>query len=414
VLSDIDGAKAGAFIPYSSNDSPNPEDLWAWLERTSAATGANFVSIPHNSNISKGRMFAPVTFAGQPLEAEGARVRAKWETVAEVTQIKGTSETHPAISPEDEFAGFEFFSQLIESREDAQHEPTATRADYLRGALLTGLEEEARIGVNPFKFGMIGSTDTHSGLPSAEENNFMGKFAFDSTPETKGVGPGGRIKGWDMSASGLAAVWARDNTRAEILAAFRRREVYGTTGSRISLRFFGGYAFAPEDLQATDLAALGYGKGVPMGGELTRAADGRAPTFLIRAVKDPLEANLDRVQVVKGALGPGGKAVEKVFDVAWSGERRRGADGRLPPVGDSVDRAAARYANSIGAPELAAVWTDPEFDPDARAFYYVRVLQIPTPRNSLYDAVALGKAPPEGYPEVIQERAYSSPIWYAP
>lgn len=414
VLSDIDGGRAGSFIPFSSNNSPNPDDLWLWLENASASTGANFVSIPHNSNISKGRMFAALDFAGAPLGAEGAQRRAKWETVAEVTQIKGTSETHPAISPEDEFAGFEFFSQLIESREDAQHDPTATRGDYVRGALLTGLEEEARIGINPFKLGMIGSTDTHSGLPSAEENNFMGKFAFDSTPETKGAGPGGRIKGWDMSASGLAAVWARANTRAEIIAAMKRREVYGTTGSRISLRFFGGYGFTPEDAAAADVAAVGYQKGVPMGGDLVRAADGRAPSFLIRAVKDPIEANLDRMQVIKGWLGPDGKAVEKVFDVAWSGDRRIGADGKLPAVGDSVDRATASYENSIGAAELATVWTDPEFDPGARAFYYVRVLQIPTPRNSLYDSVALGKSPPEGYPVVIQERAYSSPIWYAP
>lgn len=414
VLSDIDGAKARAFMPFSSNDSPNPEDLWKWLDAQTAATGANFVAIPHNSNISKGRMFAAVDFAGEPLTAEGARQRAKWEPVAEVTQIKGTSETHPAISPNDEFADFEFFSQLIESREDAQHAPTTTRADYVRGALLTGLEEEARIGVNPFKLGMIGATDSHSGLPSAEENNFMGKFAFDSTPETKGVGPGGRINGWDMSASGLAAVWARDNTRPEIVAAFKRREVYGTTGTRINLRFFGGYDFSPDDLQAEDIAARGYAKGVPMGGDLTRAADGRAPTFLIRAVKDPVDANLDRVQVVKGWLGKDGKASEKVFNVAWSPGRTIGADGKLPPVGDSVDHNTAQYTNTIGAPELATVWTDPEFDPDAKAFYYVRVLQIPTPRNSLYDSVALGKPPPEGHAEVIQERAYSSPIWYAP
>jgi hypothetical protein len=284
----------------------------------------------------------------------------------------------------------------------------------VRGALLTGLEEERRIGVNPFKLGMIGSTDSHSGLAGVEEDNFTGKFAFDSTPETKGPGPGGRITGWSMSASGLAAVWANDNTRPEILAAFKRREVYGTTGTRIALRFFGGYDYAPSDANAADIAVVGYAKGVPMGGDLTRASDGRAPTFLIHAAKDPIEANLDRIQIVKGWLGPDGKAQEKVFDVVWAGDRRRGADGRLSPIGDTVDRRTGAYRNSIGASQLAAVWSDPEFDPAARAFYYARVLQIPTPRSSLLDSIALGQPSPAGFPEVIQERAYSSPIWYAP
>ncbi len=414
VLSSTGGATAKKFFPYSSNDSPRPEDLWAWLEKTRAETGADFVAIPHNSNISKGRMFAPTDFDGKPLTPEGAGVRAEWETVAEVTQIKGTSETRSALSPDDEFADFEFFNALIEAREDAQHEPTVTAADYLRGALKTGLELEPQLGLNPFKLGMIGSSDTHSGLAGVEENNFTGKFAWDSTPESKSRTIGGRINGWEMSAAGLAAVWARDNTREEIFAAFKRREVYGTTGPRISLRFFGGYGFRPGDAAARDLAAVGYAGGVPMGGDLTRSSAARAPTFLVQAVKDPVDANLDRIQIVKGWLGADGKAREKVFDVAWSGERVLGPNGKLPPVGDTVDRATAVYSNSIGSPELATVWTDPEFNPDSRAFYYVRVLQIPTPRNSLYDSVALGQPPPEGYAEVIQERAYSSPIWYTP
>ncbi|MEQ1931409.1 MAG: DUF3604 domain-containing protein [Parvularculaceae bacterium] len=414
VLSSIDGAKARAFIPFSANDDPSPEGLWKWLDQQTRATGAMFTAIPHNSNISKARMFAALNFDGSPLTAEFAQLRAAWETVAEVTQIKGTSETHPAISPNDEFAAFEFFNQLIEAREDAQHEPTTTRADYVRGALLTGLEQEQKLGVNPFKLGMIGSTDTHSGLSSAEETNFTGKFARDGTPESKSWGPSGRLNGWAMSASGVAAIWARDNTREEILSAIKRREVYGTTGPRIRLRFFGGYAFAAEDATASDVAAVGYGKGIPMGQTLTPAADAAAPSFLIQAVKDPVDANLDRVQVVKGSLGPDGQARERVFDVAWSGERTIGADGKLPAVGDTVDRVAAKYENSIGEAYLATVWRDPEFDPAAKAFYYVRVLQIPTPRNSLYDSVALQQPPPEGYPQVIQERAYSSPIWYAP
>lgn len=413
VISDADGSKAKTFLPFTANDDENPEALWRWLGGMKEATGADFVAIPHNSNISKGRMFATVDFDGRPLTKEIAQLRADWETVAEVTQIKGTSETHPLLSPGDEFAGFEFFRHLIEARPDAPHTPTIERGDYVRSALMTGLELDSALGVNPFKLGMIGATDSHTGLASAEENNFMGKMGIDSIPENKETGFGA-VPGWEMSASGLAAVWARENTREEILAAFRRREVYGTSGPRISVRFFGGFDFAPGDADARDIAATGYAKGVPMGGDLKGTADRRAPSFLVRAVKDPAGGNLDRVQIVKGWLGPDGKAQEKVFDVAWSDGRTRDAEGKVPPVGDTVDRRTAAYANTIGAAELTAVWTDPEFDPERRAFYYVRVLQIPTPRNSLYDSVALGKAPPEGYAVTIQERAYSSPIWYTP
>ncbi|MFN0024422.1 MAG: DUF3604 domain-containing protein [Parvularculaceae bacterium] len=414
VITDGDPEKAKAYLPYSANDSGNPEDLWRWLAKTNAETGADFVSIPHNSNISKGRMFAAVDFDGRPLNAEYARLRSNWEPIAEVTQIKGTSETHPILSPDDEFAAFEFFGRLIEAREDAEHAPTVTAADYVRSALKTGLELEAQFGLNPFKLGMIGSTDSHSGLPSAEENNFTGKFGFDVVPENKA--PGAvieQLSGWEMSASGLAAVWARENTREEIFAAFRRREVYATTGPRIAVRFFGGFDFTDADLAAIDLAAVGYAKGVPMGADLGGAA-GRPATFLIQAVKDPKGANLDRVQVVKGWLGPDGKARERVFDAAWSAGRQKDANGRLAPVGDTVDLAAASYTNAIGAAELATVWRDPEFDGAQKAFYYVRVLEIPTPRNSTYDAAALGQAPPEGYAAAIQERAYTSPIWMSP
>ncbi len=404
--------KAEQFFPFSSNDSPNPEDLWNWLGETKSKTGADFVSIPHNSNISKGKMFARTNTAGEPIDEGYARLRASWEPVAEMTQIKGTSETHPLLSPDDEFAGFEFFNRLIEFREDEQREPTVDEADYVRSALKTGLEIENQIGVNPYKLGMIGATDSHSGLASAEENNFHGKFALDSIPENKAEVVMD-LPGWEMSASGLAAVWTRENTREEIVASFKRREVYGTTGPRIAVRFFGGYGFETADLGARNLASPGYAKGVPMGGDL-RAARGEAPSFLMQAVKDPRGANLDRIQIVKGWLNTDGKAQEKVFDVVWSGDRQRGADGKIPPVGDSVDHATGLYDNSIGAPELVSVWQDPEFDPEARAFYYLRVLQIPTPRNSLYDSIALREDPPEGYAEVIQERAYTSPIWYTP
>ncbi len=411
VLSPTDPATAKSWIPYSTIDSPNPETLWRWLGETKERTGADFVAIPHNSNISKGRMYASIDYEGRPIDADYARLRSTWETVAEVTQIKGTSETHPALSPTDEFANFELYDRLIENRADAKIEAAPSPGDYVRGALKTGIEIEQRVGVNPFKYGMIGSTDGHTALASAEENNFMGKFVGDSTPEQKETSAG-RGSGWIMSTSGLAAVWAKENTREEIIAAMKRREVYGTTGPRIAVRLFGGFEFTPEDAAAPDLASIGYAKGVPMGGDLT-AAPG-APRFLVQAVKDPKDANLDRIQIVKGWLGADGKAREKIFDIAWAGDRAPGADGKLPAVGNSVDVATARYANTIGAAELTTIWTDPEFDPAARAFYYARVLQIPTPRNSLYDSVALQKPPPTGYPTAIQERAYTSPIWYSP
>lgn len=411
ILTPADGETAKKFLPFSSIDSINPEDLWQWLGETSAATGADFVSIPHNSNVSKGQMFTRVNMAGDPIDEKYARQRSRWEMVAEVTQIKGTSETHPVLSPNDEFADFEFFKHLLDMRAGAPQTPTATEGDYVRGALKTGLEMADKIGVNPYKLGMIGATDSHTGLASAEENNFMGKMALDSIPENKQRGLG-RLSGWSMSSSGLSGVWVRENNREEIIAAFKRREVYGTTGPRIAVRFFGGYGFDEKDLSARDLSVVGYGKGVPMGGDLF--AGPGAPSFLLQAVKDPKGANLDRVQIVKGWLDDEGKAREKVFDVVWSGDRVRDAAGKLPPVGDTVDRELVRYDNSIGAPELVAVWRDSEFNARTRAFYYVRVLEIPTPRNSLYDSRALNEAPPAGYAVTIQERAYSSPIWYTP
>jgi len=407
-----DGADiAKQFMPFSSVDSINPEDLWRWFDEIESATGADFVSIPHNSNVSKGQMFARLSTAGMPIDADYAALRSKWEPVAEITQIKGTSETHPLLSPDDEFAEFEFFNHLLEMRPDARLRPTITEADYIRPALKSGLELKSQIGINPFKLGVIGATDSHTGMASAEENNFLGKMALDSIPENKARGLG-RMSGWEMSASGLAGVWARENTRKEIIAAFKRREVYGTTGPRITVRFFGGYGFDASDITRHDLAAVGYARGVSMGGDLSGSDE--IPSFLVKAMKDPNGANLDRIQIIKGWLDSDGKAQEKVFDVAWSGDRPTGENGKLPAVGDTVDRKTARYQNTIGAPELAVVWQDPEFNPATPAFYYVRVLQIPTPRNSLYDSLALNEDPPEGYPEVIQERAYTSPIWFTP
>jgi hypothetical protein len=410
------GATAKQFVPYGSDQSQYPEDLWQWLEETHARTGARFVAMPHNSNISKGYMYAETTLKGEPITAEYARRRMHWEPVSEVTQIKGDSETVPSLSPDDEFADFETYTHYIQ--QDLQ-EYKAAAADYARSALRLGLAIERQTGVNPYQFGMIGSTDSHSGLASAEEDNFWGKFARDSTPETKrsddSIG-GGEVTGWNMSASGLAAVWAGDNSREEIFAAFQRKEVYATTGTRIQVRVFGGWGFAEDALEAQDFAAVGYSRGVPMGGTLsaTTAGAGGAPQMLIRALKDPNDANLDRVQVVKGWLDAAGEQHEQVYNAAWSGERQMDANGHLPAVGNTVDLDTAAYENSIGAAELSVLWTDPDFDAGQRAFYYVRVLQIPTPRHSLYDAVALQTPAPAEGPATLQERAYTSPIWYTP
>jgi hypothetical protein len=411
------GDVAGKFIPYSAFDSDKPEDLWNWLAATSAQSGAEFIAIPHNSNISGGLMFNEVDSDGRPITAEYARMRMKWEPVIEVTQIKGDSETDPILSPTDEFAEFEPFSHALDAAEmgsAAKSEPN--RGDFARSGLGRGLEIEAKVGANPYKFGMVGSTDSHTGMSSAEENNFHGKTAFDSIPENRfNSFLGVEGFGSDMSASGVAGVWSPANERGALFEAFRRKEVYASTGPRIRLRFFGGWDFDEGDADGPGLARIGYEKGVPMGGDLTQGPEGKAPAFLIYAIKAPRGANLDRVQVVKGWLDGDGKAQEKVYDVAWSDGRTRGEDGGLPPVGNSVDLQTGRYTNDIGDAQLSTAWQDPDFDPSARAFYYVRVLQIPTPRHTLYDAIALGMDPAEtGHPATIQERAYSSPIWYTP
>ena len=409
------GDKAKQFVPYGSDQSQYPEDLWQWLAETRDRTGARFIAIPHNSNISKGYMYGKTTLKGEPITAAYAQQRIAWEPISEATQIKGDSETHPSLSPQDEFADFETYTHYIQQEKQAY---AATPADYIRSGLKRGLAIEQAVGVNPYRFGLIGSTDSHSGLASAEEDNFWGKFARDSTPETKrsedSIG-GNRPTGWSMSASGLAAVWAKGNTREEIYAAMQRQEVYATTGTRLQVRLFAGWNFSPEDARSQALAEIGYAEGVPMGGRLSRNLDPQsAPKFLMHALKDPNDANLDRVQVVKGWIDNAGKEREKVYNAAWSGDRELDGIGKLPAVGNTVDLATAHYTNSIGATELSTVWTDPDFNPEQAAFYYVRVLQIPTPRHSLYDAIALQMPVPEEGPATVQERAYTSPIWYQP
>ncbi len=412
VMTSADSSTANTFLPYGSDQSPYPADLWAWLERTSALTGAEFIAIPHNSNISKGYMFAETSLRGEPMSAAAARTRLRWEPVVEITQIKGDSETHPLFSPDDEFADFESYNYTFDVQDGPpRFEPQ--RGDYIRQALQRGLALEQRVGVNPFRFGVIGSTDAHTGLATAEEDNFGGKFAADSTPETKGGNDVTGVSGWSMSAQGLAAVWAQDNTRDAILDAFRRREVYATTGPRIQLQFFGGWSYSEEALGKLSSGLLRH-HGVPMGGVLPGRPGEVAPTFVLHAQRDPNGARLDRMQVVKGWLDAAGKLQEQVYDVVWSDERAPRSDGSLPVVGSTVDLKTGRYRNSIGADSLATVWTDPDFEPTMEAFYYARVLQIPTPRHLLLDALALGRQAPREGPSVIQERAYSSPIWYSP
>ena len=401
--------KAMQYLPYSLLDSSKPRDLYNFLANTAEATGSDFVAVAHNMNLSGGSMFPLYDESGRPIDLEYAKMRERWEPVDEVTQYKGDSETHPKLSPNDQFADFETYEHALAVGIETKSEPE--RGDYARTALMRGLKMENVLGKNPFKFGMIGATDSHTAFSSAEENNFLGKYALDSIPEnkTKETVPG--AVGWDAAAQGLAGVWATENTREAITAAFKRKEVYATTGPRIQLRFFGGYEYSDADVKSADLASVGYAKGVPMGGDMAQAPQGKAPTFMVHAAKDPKEANLDRIQIIKGWLNTDGNAQEKFYDLALSDGRTDGSK----PVGNTVDLKTGQYTNDIGTKELAAVWTDPDFDPGLRAFYYVRVIQIPTPRHSLLDAIALGIDPKETkHPTTIQERAYSSPIWYTP
>ncbi|MGW8369437.1 MAG: DUF3604 domain-containing protein [Gammaproteobacteria bacterium] len=412
VISDADAISGNRFIPLSNADTQRPEELYSFLRETRDRTGVDFIAIPHNSNISGGLMFDVVDSDGRPIDAAYARERATWEGLMEITQTKGTSEVHPELSPTDEFAEFEIRRKLLAGA------PTpADPADYARTALLRGISFQGSVGANPYKYGFVGATDNHTGTTTVDESNFLGKLTADARvadryqPDPRPIFPA-----WEMSASGLTGVWATENTREAIFAALKRKEVYATSGTRIQLRVFGGFQFRADDADSdADIATIGYARGVPMGSDLTNAPRGEAPGLLIHAVMDPMSGNLDRIQVIKGWVDDDGASHERVFDVAWSGDREVGSDGRLAPVGDTVDRETALYENTIGAPQLSAVWEDPEFDPDQLAFYYVRVLEIPTPRHSLYDAVALGIPFAETeHPATIQERAYSSPIWYTP
>jgi hypothetical protein len=416
------GFRAGLMEPYTTLKplgSDNPRDLWKWLAAYEEKSGGRVLAIAHNGNLSNGIMFPIVeSFTGRPVDREYAETRAKWEPVYEVTQIKGDGETHPFLSPNDEFADYETWDQgnldlsVLKKDEMLQYE-------YARSALAIGLQLEQKLGVNPYKFGMIGSTDSHTGLATAEESNFFGKHSGAEPGPERWSHPmaetaGGRYEGWSMVSSGYAAVWANENTREAIFDAMMRKETYATTGPRMIVRFFGGWDFTAADAQSRLPATIGYKKGVPMGGKLLSAPSGKSPTFLVAALKDPFSGNLDRIQIVKVWLDGRGNRSEKVYDVVWSGDRTPGRDGTLPPIGSTVDVANATWTDTIGAPVLITVWADPDFDPNEPASYYARVIEIPTPRWTAYDAAFFGVRMSREVPMTTQERAYTSPIWYTP
>jgi hypothetical protein len=417
--------KASQVEPYITQKplgSDNPVDLWKWMAAYEQKTGGRVLAIAHNGNLSNGRMFPTVEAFGRKIDRDYAQQRAKWERLYEVTQTKGDGEAHPFLSPNDEFANFEKWDKGNLDL-SAKKETSMLEFEYARSALKNGLLLEQKLGANPYKFGLVGSSDAHTGLTAMEEENFFGKIAA-AEPEPQRMSKpffhdkktGLTIMDWEVSASGYAAVWATENTREALWDAMERRETYATTGTRLMVRFFGGWDFVAKDAQSRLPAETGYGKGVPMGGDLRGAAKGKSPTFLVAALKDPIGANLDRIQIVKGWLDAKGQLHEKVYDVVWgdADKRKPGADGKLPPVGSTVDVENATWTNTIGDPELITVWTDPAFDPKQPAFYYARVLEIPTPRWTAYDAKRFGVKAPQGASMTLQERAYTSPIWYTP
>jgi hypothetical protein len=416
------GERARQVVPFSAFDSDDPEDLWAYLKAYEDKTGGRVFAIPHNGNLSNGMMFMLETFDGEPFDKDYAERRQRFERVVEVTQPKGTGEAHPLLSPDDEFADFELMDKSNLTGTVAKT-PEMIKTEYAREALKLGLAEEARLGVNPFKFGMIGSTDSHNAIPSTREENWFGKIHFvEPSPHRRdgyfiesAVDPAYSIRDVDLGASGLAAVWATENTREAIWDAFARREVFATTGTRLRVRVFAGWDFEEPEVQRPDFARQGYARGVPMGGDLRPGPEGAAPRFMVRALRDPDGANLDRIQIIKGWLDAGGETQERIYDVAVSGDRSIGADGRCrEPVGNTVDLANATYTNDIGAAVLSAYWKDPEFDPTEPAFYYVRVIEIPTPRWTAYDAKFFDIDMPEGTAMEVTDRAYTSPLWYTP
>lgn len=417
-----DGAKTTSrTLPYSMFDSIHPEDLWKYLSSYEADTGGRALAVPHNGNLSNGLMFSGRMSNGRRISREYAEMRMRYEPLHELSQMKGDEETHPLLSPDDEFADFENWDSGNLAGNQAKEE-SMLQYEYARSALKLGLEIAGRIGVNPYKNGLIAATDTHTGLATSREENYFGKYQHTEPSPTRHNGevipaedPALRIMTSQEGASGLTAVWARNNTRGDIFGAMQRKEVYGTTGTRIRVRVFGGWNFEPGDVLASDFAQTGYSGGAPMGGDLLNPPPGATPKFIIRALKDPDGANLDRVQVVKGWLDKDGETHERIYDVVVSDDREISEDGRArEPVGSTVDIPNATYTNSIGEPVLTGHWEDPDFDQAEAAFYYVRVIEIPTPRWTTHDAVFFGIPLPDRVPPTVQDRAYTSPIWYTP
>ena len=405
---------AVAEMPFSSLDSWHPENLWAWMD-TQRKAGNELLAISHNANLSDGWMYpTDLDSLGRPIDAAWAAARDRNERLVEIKQMKGQSETHPLLSPNDEFASYELQRFLAGLPEENGRIP-AIVGSYARQALKDGLTMQATRGYNPYKFGFVGGSDSHNtGSPYRQDNFYGGHGVNDGTIATRMSGH--IFIGMDirlLNPAGLTGVWADENTRAAIWDAMFRKETFGTSGPRIKLRFFGGWTYQPDLVQAPDWVRAAYVSGVPMGGDLPPAKAG-APTFAVWAVKDPTSGNLDRIQVVKGWT-KSGQSFEKIYDVAWSGGRK--ADkwtGRVSAVASTVNVDEATYSNSVGSTELKTVWTDPDFDPSLHAFYYARVLEIPAPRWSTIQAKELGIAPPDVVPTTVQERAWSSPIWYTP
>jgi hypothetical protein len=411
-----DSKTVGEVLPLSSRGNAPVDELWDYLAGYEKATGGQALAIPHNGNLSNGLMFPVSERHGEgSVDSDYVERRARWEPVVEVTQIKGDGESHPLLSPDDEYADYETWD--AGNFEGAPKIDAMLPFEYARPALKNGLLLQRNLGSNPYAFGMIGSTDAHTALAAVEENNFFGKHSgvepgADRWMHLVGSAGARAVKGWEQASSGYAAVWARENTREALWDAIKRREVYATTGPRMTVRFFGGGDFVAADANAPDLVARGYSKGVPMGGNLV--AGQNAPGFLVMAARDPIGANLDRVQMVKGWLDTKGNLYEKIYSIAWSGERSLSATGDLPDVGGTVNLGTASWQNTLGAPQLSTVWHDPDFDPAERAFYYLRVVEIPTPRWTAYDARRYGSAMGAEVPMITRERAYTSPIWYTP
>jgi len=406
--------KVGQILPLSSYDSEDPEDLWRFFTSYQERTGGDVLSIAHNGNWASGKMFDVQTLSGGPITKAYAEERMKWEPLYEVTQMKGDGEAHPMLSPDDEFADYETWDMSFIG---VPKTVERLKGEYGRSGLKRGLELEAKTGANPYKFGLIGSTDTHTSLAIAEEESVFGKISADDRQYfARWMGKMGDFTPLieDLVGSGYAAVWATENTREAIFDAMRRKETYATTGPRMLVRFFGGWDFEAEDANTRLPGEAGYKKGVPMGGDLTKPPKGKAPTFLLAALKDVFSGNLDRIQVVKGWLDNKGKAHEKVYDVVWSGDRKPDANGKLPPVGNTVDLKKATWTNTIGVPVLITVWKDPDFNPKQKAFYYARVIEIPTPRWTAYAGVRYKTKMRKDVLMMTQERAYTSPIWYTP